>query len=296
MSAEAYATLMENSGHRVVRTASAWWYEAHPHWYLAIPFHTELTPSADEVHEVFARGAWVVRYTCPLAAGTPSHRSVCDASEYGLSTLSSTARRATRRGLERCTIRRVPFSELEQLGGLELSRSTLVRQQRSVPSDHDASWRRHYAAAADTATAECWGAFVGDQLAAFLIAATIDDCVYLPVLKSSSDHLSEYPNNALVYSFTQSALARRGITEVSWGLESLLPGLEGLERFKLGMGFANRPIGQRIEMTGWLRAALRGPPTWAVHRLAARGLGGHAIERAAATLRWHGHQPRRPRG
>ena len=127
MSAEAYASLLERSGHRVVRTASAWWYEAHPHWFLSIPFHTELNPSAAELAEVFDQGAWVVRYSCPASIGTESYRSTCDDGDYGLSTLSSTARRATRRGLESCTIRQLPFAELEREGGLELSRSTFVR-------------------------------------------------------------------------------------------------------------------------------------------------------------------------
>jgi hypothetical protein len=294
VSAEAYASLLERSGHRVVRTASAWWYEAHPHWFLSIPFHTELNPSAAELAEVFDGGAWVIRLSCPISIGTASYRSACDDPGYSLSTLSSTARRATRRGLESCTVRRLPFAELESRGGLGLSRSTFVRQHRKVPADHDQYWRRHFAAAGRSDTAECWGAFAGENLVAFLIAITIDDCVYLPVLKSSSEHLSEYPNNALVYSLTRDALSRPAITEVSWGLESLLPDLAGLERFKRGMGFEQRPIGQRIEMTRWLGAAVRGPATWAVPRLAARGGGHHTMDRAAATLRWHAQQPRRP--
>lgn len=294
MGAEAYASLLEKAGHHIVRTASAWWYDAHPRWYQSIPYHTELTPSAAELKAVFGQGAWVLRYTCPITAGTSCYRSACADTDYGLSTLSSTARRATRRGLERCTVRRFPFAELERRGGLELSRSTLVRQHRKVPADHDRSWRRHYAAADEIDAAECWGAFAGDELAAFLIAVTVDESVYLPVLKSSGDHLSQYPNNALVYSFTRHALGRPGVSEVSWGLESLLPGIDGLERFKRGMGFEHLPMGQRIEMTGWLDVALRGPATWAVQQLATRGRGGHTIGRAAATLRLHTEQPRVP--
>jgi len=294
LSAEAYASLLEDSGHRVVRTTSAWWYEAHPRWYLSIPFHTELTPSPAELADVLERGALVLRYTCPISAGTASYRSACDDPDYDLSTLSSTARRATRRGLERCTVRRLPFTELERHGGLELSRSTLVRQGRKVSRDHDQYWRRHYAAAGRSDVAECWAAFVGDQLAAFLIVVTIDDCVYLPVLKSSKDLLSEYPNNALVYTVTRDALDRPGVTEVSWGLESLLPTMEGLERFKHGMGFVHRPIGQRIEMKRWVSTALRGPASWTVQRLESRRIGGHTIDRAAATIRWHAEQPRLP--
>ena len=135
---------------------------------------------------------------------------------------------------------------------------------------------------------------MGDRLAAFLIAVTVGDCVYLPVLKSASAHLSEYPNNAVVYTLTRDALDRPGVKEVSWGLESLLPSLAGLERFKDGMGFRRRPIGQRIEMTRWLDTAVRGPATWAVQQLASHGRGGHTVDRAAATLALHAGQPRLP--
>ena len=291
MSATAYASLLEKAGHRVIHTASAWWYEAHPRWCLSIPFHTELTPSAPEVHEVLAQGAWVVRYPCPISEGSASYQWACADTAYDLPTLASTARRATRRGLERCTIRQLRFSELEGYGGLELSRGTLERQHRKVVADHDQYWRRHYAAAETTDTAECWGAFVGDRLAAYLFAITIDDCVCLPVLKSSSELLSAYPNNALVFSVARDALRREGITQVTWGLESLLPSLAGLDRFKEGMGFEQRPIGQRIEMARSLSFGLRGPATWAVQQLASRGRGGHTIGRASATLAWHAEQP-----
>ena len=292
MSAGAYASLLENAGHRVARTESAWWYEVHPHWFLSIPFHAEITPSPGEINEVFGHGAWVLRYPCPVALGTPSYRIVCDDPGYDLATLSSTARRATRRGLENCRVRRLPFADLEAAGGLVVSQSTQERQHRTVPQDHDEYWRRHFTAAAAVEAAECWGAFVGDRLAGFLITVTVDDCVYLPVLKSLTEHLGRYPNNALVYTVTQDALGRPDVTEVSWGLESLLSDLPGLDRFKLGMGFRQRPIGQRIEMTRWLATAARGPATWAVRQYAARRPGDQTIDRIATTLRWHAGQPR----
>jgi hypothetical protein len=294
VSVEAYASLLDRSGHRVVRTAGGvWWYDAHPHWYQALPLHVELAPTPDDTHAVRAHGAWVLRYTCPVEVGAATYVSVCDDAAYGLETLSSTARRATRRGMENCTVRQVSFTDLERDGGLELSRSTLERQGRAVTADHDAYWRRHYAAAAASDVAECWGAFVRDRLAAFLIAVTIGDAVYLTVLRSASEHLSDYPNNAVVHSFTADALARPGVTTASWGLESLLPSLGGLERFKEGMGFERRCIGQRIETASWMRPALRGPAAWAVRGLATRDRGGHTIARAAATVRVCAQQPPR---
>ena len=294
MSAEAYASLLAGAGHRVIRTDSAWWYEAHPHWFQCLPMHTELQPTSAELAEVLNQEAWVLRYSCPVELGTASYLIGCADHTYDLSTLSSTARRATRRGLEHCSVRRLLFDELEAAGALELSRSTLERQDRKVTADHDRYWRGYFAAAHQAPIAECWGAFDGDQLAAFLLAVTVGDCLYLHLLKSSSEHLASYPNNAVVYTFVHDALGRPGIDEVSWGLESLLPEMEGLERFKRSMGFEQRPIGQRIELTRWLDVGVRGPATWAMPHVARLIKGNHAIDRAASTLRWHADQPTLP--
>lgn len=294
MSSEAYASLLEASGHRVVRTTSTWWYEAHPRWYLSVPIHSPLTPGPDEFREVFSRGAWVIRYPCPVSAGARTYLTACDSSDYGLLSLSATARRATRRGLERCTVRRISFSDLEPNGALELSRETLQRQHRKVPDDHDRYWRQHFEAAGRNSSAECWGAFARGRLVSFLTAVTVGSSVYLLLLKSSREHLSDYPNNAVVYSLTRDALGRGGVKEVTWGLEPLLPSLGGLERFKQGMGFQHRPIGQRIEVKPPMDVALRGPAAWGLAKIEQRWGSGQTVGRASAVLRIRSQQPRSP--
>jgi hypothetical protein len=191
-------------------------------------------------------------------------------------------------------VRRIAFGELEGLGGLELSRSTLARQHRKIPGDHDEYWRRHYAAADEVDSAECWGAFANGRLVSFLTSVTIDSTVYLLVLKSATEHLSEYPNNAIVFECTQDALRRPGVTEVSWGLESLLPSLGSLERFKQGMGFHNRAIDQRIEVTPALSLVPSRPTAWAASKLASHMDTGQTVGRAAAFLKVRTQQPRLP--
>lgn len=290
----AYAKLMAAAGHRVVETASTWWYEAHPRWFLSVPIHQELEPTVNEIASVFAAGAWAVRFPCALGLGPTTYRSVCDDPGYDLSTLGSTARRATRRGLERCTVRRVDFQELPAIGGLDISRSTLQRQHRAVPGDHDLYWGRLFAAAATIDDVECWGAFTDGELGAFVIAVTVGSSYYLLVLKSDTDLLPQYPNNALVYTVTQEALRRRHITEVSWGLEPLMANLDGLERFKTGMGFQERPIGQRLEVKPWVAGLLRGPAAWTLARLGSRPHAGQNLSRAAAVVRLREEQSRLP--
>ena len=87
-------------------------------------------------------------------------------------------------------------------------------------------------------------------------------------------------------------MAREEITEVSIGLQSLQPGGESLDVFKRGMGFQERPIGQRIELRPGLSAAI--PRPFAL--LAARTLqllpGGERQARLSGALRWYGSQPR----
>lgn len=294
MSAEAFITLLERSGRRVLRSESAGWYEAQPHVYQSIPFHAEVTVDDAERRRLFRSGAWVLRHPCPAEVGSPTYRFSCTDRTYDLSGLSTTARRATRRGLERCTVRRIPFAELAPAGAVSLSRNTLERQGRAVPDDHDRSSLRLFAAGETVDGAECWAAFVGTELAAYIIAVTVGDCFCLPFLRSSTGHLAEYPNNALVFTVTRAAMDRPGITETSWGLESLLPGLTGLDRFKQGMGFEHQPAFQRFDLPGPAERAVRGPVTAAIRLAAARGIGGSRVGLAAEMLRRVSEQPPRP--
>lgn len=256
MSLAHYASFLGRMGHRVIQTQSTWWYDVSPQAYRVyrnIPFHRPVTPSQEEIDEVLGFRGIAARYSCPLEAGHHSYYYTCEDKNYDLANLSANERSKIRRGLKRCEIRRIEFKELTKLGALELNRDTLRRQGRT-PSRQDEDYRRRfYEVAQDCPIAEVWCAFVDDQLSAYLVGFTIEDCAVIMHMRSNPDSLKAYPNNALVFSFTHEAISRPYIAEVSFGVESIKASLDSLHHFKSTIGFKGKPIGQRIELHRFIR-------------------------------------------
>ena len=71
---------------------------------------------------------------------------------------------------------------------------------------------------------------------------SLEQTFRLDLLKSAG-----HQGQKVYYTFLKETMARDEIDEVSIGLQSLQPGGESLDLFKRGMGFEERPIGQRIE-------------------------------------------------
>jgi len=292
MSAEEYAKFLRAMGHRVIKTESAWWYDAMPHVYRGFPFHRPLNPTAGEIADVLSTGALAVRYTCPLDKGCPTYITACTDKNYGLKTLIKSARRKTRRGLEACTVRQLTFDDLRAPEVMEMNRDTLERQGATVSTDLVEFWDRFYSAAKESATMEVWGAFVGDEIAAYQIACRIEDCMEDIILKSRTKHLEARPNNALVYTPMQNALSRPEISIVIQGWEPTTNEPPGQEDFKHSMGCEKVPIGQRIELNRLAAYFLRGKILDSVQRfiqfLPERDL----FTKVSRTLDWYAQQPR----
>ncbi len=291
MSIDGYANFLRTMGHRVLTTESASWFNVSPGFYMNFPFHRPASPSLSEVRKVLRAKAIAVRYTCPLDVGRQSYKIVCSDKKYDYGSLPQKGRNRTRRGMENCSVRRLDFKELEPVGALALNRDTLLRQGRRVPTNCDSYWRSYYAAAGSSGFMEAWGAFVGENLAAYLIACQIEDCMNIFILRSDSKYLKANPNNALFFVFTGDAIARREIKEVSTGLESPQSGISDLDRFKVRMGYEKIPIGQRIEFNPLLRSIVRSRLAWKLQNIAGRLQGRENLDKLAGILRWYSEQP-----
>jgi hypothetical protein len=291
MSAEEYAKFLEATGHKVIRTESVWWYNVMPLIYRAFPFHRPLNPAPGEIAEVLSGGAFAVRYPCTIEKGHPSYTIVCTDKDYGLGTLHKSARKQTRQGLESCAVKQMAFSDLKLSEAMEMNRDTLERQGRPVPADFEKYWDRFYSAAKKCAAMEIWGAFVGYELAAYLIECQIEDCMEMLVLRSRTKHLSLRPNNALLYTCTQNALSRPDINVVSAGFEPAKGYGPGQDHFKRGMGFDQQPIGQRIEMHRLAAFFLRGRVLDSVQRLTGFLPNVALVNKLRSTLTWYAEQP-----
>jgi hypothetical protein len=131
---------------------------------------------------------------------------------------------------------------------------------------------------------EAWGAFVGDDLAAFMVTLWVEDWVHILIQRSVSAQLKFRPNNALVFSVVKEMLSRQGVSAINYGLEPLTA-LESLEDFKLGMGFVKEPVCQRIVVTRWLKPLLNSATCRVVEAVASLRPDNLRLQRVAGVCR-----------
>jgi hypothetical protein len=253
---EAFAHFLASTGHRVLRGAGAYWYDASQGFFLSLPSHRLLRPGDDALRELMRNQPCAgVRFPTPLdAPGKLSYQIVCDTRTYGIDSLSANARSKVRRGLRRCEVGPAAFTTIAAQGRTA-DHDTVARQGRVARLDA-AAWQRFWEAAAATPGMEGWAAYVGGEMAAFLVSVQFDDSVEFLLARSRDDCLNAYPNNALIFQVACEMLGRRGLRQITFGLESLEP-VGPLDQFKFGMGFRAAPLRQRVVFHPVLRTLLQ---------------------------------------
>jgi hypothetical protein len=256
MKAESFAEFWKLQGHRVIQTSNACWYDAHTFAYLSIPYHRQIAPSHRELLAVWLTGpALIARYPAAQTIGKRiGGLFICVDRSYDLATLDKKARNQTRRGLENCAVELIGFDRLIEQG-YPLIRDTLQRQQRSEDNMSFEHWERYCTAAAQIDGFEAWAALVKGRLAAFMVAALVEDCFSILYQSSFTTELHQYPNNALVFSVVRQKLADAQVGYVSYGLKSVDP-TDRLDHFKLQMGFKLRPFCEEVAVNPLLRPFL----------------------------------------
>jgi len=241
-SADYILDFYQQHGYHVVKTESCWWvnYYRQKYVYFAFPAHQQVVPTKAEVNELFNRlpSAIALRFIGPTHGdGKPSFIWVCR-KPYNLNVIQKKSRNQTRRGLEKCSVRLLTFSQLICIGW-EAHSDTLNRHGQKAQSlglndilD-------------DCNAYKAWGAFIEDSLAAYVVVLLVDDWAHIIINRSTTSSLKHYPNNALVFQVVSELLSQKYINVVSYGWDSLVPN-QGLEKFKLGMGFVKEPVKQRI--------------------------------------------------
>lgn len=243
-------------GHRLLRSPDGWWVNLQPFSFLFLPFHRVVDLRPSEIQKVFWLGpALLLRYQKTGGeVGREGGIFLCSEKDYSLQSLDSKARNQTRRGLEKCRVERIEFQALAE-SGLGLLVDTHQRQGRSVPLGVKKKWNRLCAAGAATPGLEAWGSFVENRLAAFIVGANVEDCFYILHQGSDSTFLGSYPNNALLFTITQTKLSEPTMNSLNYGLKSLDP-TPGLDKFKVQMGYELIARREVIEIHPILRPAL----------------------------------------
>lgn len=240
-----YARFLERVGHNVIEIDGTYWFNSHSKVYQSFPFHHLQNPKNIDLSSIFKKGGIVGRFSCPVESGRASYRISINNSKYDLNSLNVKARNQTRRGLENCIVRQLTPQEISK-NALQLNQDTLERQGRVLSLKEQSYWRKFYSEIALLKTASIWGAFVGNELASFLISVNMDKCENILIVRSKSSMLKYYPNNAMIFQFVSKMIIKDSINEISIGLESIQSNMDSLDRFKLGMGFKKIPIGQFI--------------------------------------------------
>ncbi len=270
MTVEEFAGFWERQGRRTIKGAGTFWYAVRPLIFISLPYHRVIHPTRLDLLKMFGRTpALVLRYPARTSSANGTGGVyMCEDKGYDVASLIPRARTCTRKGLRECAIRRVDFSSLAEIGH-QLNEETWLRQGRRDTGLSRNQWRRYCEAAAATPDMEAWGAFAGDRLAAFVVCALIEPCYNFIHQSSSSELLVHQPNNALAFVVTKAAFERVDVDQVCYGLKSV-ENTEGLEHFKLAMGFKIQSFEEEFVPHPLVRLALALGGKFGVRWVAAR--------------------------
>lgn len=247
------------AGHRVAEGAGAFWYDVGSGFFQAIPFDRPLDAKVVQSGGFLPRGALGARFVCLGNQGKTSWAMRCATRNYGLDHLGANTRSKVRRGLARFRAGSVDAARLVE-EGQRLDESTLIRQGRRYDDEARNAWPRLIRAFEHAADVEMWGAHSdGGPLAACLMAVRIERSSHILILRSAAEHLGDYVNNALMYSYLNHVLADELLDHVSFGLEPLGRDLPELVRFKESMGFERTSLRQAVVLSRKADALLRSP-------------------------------------
>ena len=240
---ERLAELLERRGRRVYQTGGYWWanVDINSRYFVSLPDQICVDIRREDVDSLLRRTSGVLaRYPSQQRAGLPCGAYVVQDRAYTLLKLQKRTRNFVRRGLESCQVRQVERSEL-LTQGLELNLDTMARHGRMRPEFGDPkTWARTVEAVYETRGSECWGAFVGDQMASYVMSCRDASWEHLLIQMSRTELLKSYPNHAIDYFLIERAMANPEIQGVCLGSLPLREGA-GLHNYKLRMGYKVMP-------------------------------------------------------
>jgi hypothetical protein len=277
---------MRRQGHRIYHTKSSYWYDAGPHVLQAFPYHWLISPSQEEIHDLFHTHHIIsLRYSTPLDAdyGKISYHIVLR-NPYSMDLLRAQARNGVKRGLKHCRIEQISFERLASEGWI-LQQDTLERQNR-LRSMTQTQWEQICHSASDLPGFEAWAAISGTELAAALIVCQIDDTWCVPYALCHREFLRNHVNNALFYSVSCNLLARDGMKDIFFTVQSL-DAPSTVDDFKLRMGLIPKAVKQRVEFHPWLKPLATAGTQRLFAHLLQRDAGNPLIAKAEGMLRFH---------
>lgn len=172
------------------------------------------------VHEQGVLGArWSYDYDCGVEG--PWYECVCDIVDYDIDKIESrNTRHNVRRGLKRCTVRKVDYTWLAS-NGYEVYVNATSRYSNFKPLSKD-NFRKDMASHCTKPGREAFGVFVKKKLVAFSTQAVREEVVTVHSGKFDPAYSKEYPMYALLYTISCHYLKEKGYSEIRGGSRPLL--------------------------------------------------------------------------
>lgn len=239
-----YAAELAQRGTRVIPgTPRTFWISHEAGSVMRVPIFDTAPPSSREVEEVLWRTpAAVASHLLEPDDRHPANAwlYLCTDRGYELDKLPPPVRRNVRRGLREFSIE--PITPEQVLAhGVEAFCDT--RRRHGLTDGAPEEFHRQFGIRAGCPGHVFWGAWRGQELAAFLSIIEVDDWTEL-IGFSMNAHLPLRPNDALVFRALRHYLTEGSCRVVSYGVSSIQADSSraGLHAFKRKLGFEARPV------------------------------------------------------
>lgn len=260
MNLDKFRQFLELTGHSVIQIGGGLWCEMVPMFYESIPFYQTINPCQAELGMLF-RDHHVLGIKYRTHEGNKGKRGciyVCDDKPYDMKSVHPKMRSKVRQGLRNGVVREVDFGYLYR-HGLPLNRETLKRQNRDdAIFSRPARWAQFCEAGKRIEGVSAWGAFVGDQLAAYMVTFITGEYCNILYQFSRTDLLPTKANNALTYVATREVLSSSTVNYISYGQSSIRGGQEGLDEYKTRLGYKKWPVNFVVVLHPLLKLLLVG--------------------------------------
>ena len=248
MRPEVMAEWLQRQNFSVVRTLNSYWFEILPHIYQAFPYHWCITPSQDELDQLWkANQAFALRYSSPLWAptGKLSYHVIFpnNGEQLLLEKVPKKPRHDIKKGLRNFSVEQISLSSLAK-DGWAVRLETLARQKR-LKAESQKWWIEMCENAASLPGFESWAAISSEGMAASALVIRCEDHAYILYQQSRTSCLRLGVNNTLAFVISKSLLEDPGIHRIFYGLQSL-DAKPGVDQFKFRMGFLAKPVRQVV--------------------------------------------------
>lgn len=252
-----YAKYSGLIGYQVEQTRHGIWIGIRSGFFNRVPAYETMPPSEEELRTLFRRYPILgLSYSVGLGGqGKMGHVYFVRDRSYDFKNLHPKARTRVRRGMENCGVRPMSFDELRRLG-MPLNLDTLARQRRNEPIfSNPERWTRFCRAGEQVESAQVWGAFVDDKLAAYTVIFRLGTVVNIMYQMSRTHLIDLHPNPILTFTVVQTMMRAPGIEAVYNGPEGLSTS-EGLDEYKQRMGFDKEPVIFAVQLRPVVKHAL----------------------------------------